>query len=73
MGTVTRIRREVLPKELYDLIERFMMGEIASMQITTLSNTFKIEHFSFGDTPKPLADISSNTPCRIYEIKGKKN
>lgn len=69
MGTVTQIRRDILPKELYELIERFMFGEILSLQITTLSTKMEIGHYSFGNTPRPLANIAANNACEVYEIR----
>lgn len=58
--------RDRLPKDLYEMLQRYMSGQLVSLQVTALSNANKLEHFSFGRTPASLAAIADNTPTEVY-------
>lgn len=68
MDNVQPLRKTVLPQDLYNVIEKFMFGELISLQITAMTNAKKIKHFSFGFTPEPLAKISDNKPCEVIDL-----
>lgn len=55
-----------LPADMYKMLQRFMSGELKSLQVTALSNTNDIEHYSFGRTPAALAAIADNMPTEVY-------
>ncbi|HLO63492.1 MAG TPA: hypothetical protein VK165_11095 [Azonexus sp.] len=58
--------RDRLPSDMYAMLQRFMSGELISLQVTALSKSRQIEHFSFGRTPAALAAIASNAPVEIF-------
>lgn len=68
MSSITEIRKTVLPRELYEVIERFMFGEIVSLQITAMTNTRQIKHYSFGFTPEAIEVISDNQKGKVFKF-----
>ena len=58
--------RSRVPSDLYEMIPRFMNGELISLQVTALSSAREIKHYSFGRTPKCLAVIADNEPSDIF-------
>ena len=49
MGTVTPIRRTVLPEEVFNAIEKYMHGEYVSLYILALDVDGNIEQVTAGD------------------------
>ena len=64
MSVVREIRRTVLPKDIYDLIEAYMFGDITALHVIALSKNDQIISVSAGAVPDYIA-ANDSTPDEI--------
>jgi hypothetical protein len=64
MEGVREIRRTVLPRDVFELIEGYMMGEIKTLHIVAVSRKGTVVRVSTGAIPEYIA-ANDSSPAEI--------
>ena len=60
MGSIKEIRRTVLPKDVFDLIEGYMLGKLKTLHIIAVSKKGAVVRVSAGAIPDYIAANDSS-------------
>lgn len=65
MGTVSEIRRTVIPEELYQLVFGLAVGDYEALYVTVVDKAGKVfrREFNLNTTPKQSAE------CEVRKIR----
>lgn len=55
MSQIHEIRRTVLPKDIFDLIEGYMLGDIVALHVIAVTKQQKVVRYSAGAIPDYIA------------------
>lgn len=67
MGTVSEMRRSVIPGPLYDLVFAFATGDITMMRVTVMRSDGTVDQLKFGESDRQ-EEVIKERPINLHVI-----